>query len=234
MLVFLISSTLEKERISNIISIKKIFNQVIDIDAIYPNLIHIPFLNKLKNLSKIRTKRELKSSEIGLLLSHRAAWNNFLLTKYNEALFLESDSLILDKDFIQNNLIKFHLNYDIFFWGAFDGRMKIYKKNNFILNKYFIGHPVINSLYCTYGYSLNRKAAKYLLKQTNKINYPVDYWKKRLHNSNLSIGGINPEVISTNSQFSSTIQNTDSNIYKYKFVKKIIDLKNTILANINA
>lgn len=233
MLVFLISSTLEKERISNIISIKKIFNKVIDIEAIYPSLIHIPLLNKLKYLSKIRTKRELKSSEIGLLLSHRTAWNNFLLTKDNEALFLESDSLILDKDFIQNNLIKFHLNYDIFFWGAFDGRMKIYKKNNLILSKYFIGHPVINSLYCTYGYSLNRKAAKYLLKQTNKINYPVDYWKKRLYNSNLNIGGINPEVISTNSQFSSTIQNTDFNIYKYKFVKKIIDLKNTILANIN-
>ncbi len=233
MLIFLINSTIEKERISNIISIKKIFNKVIDIEAIYPNLIHVPFLNNLKNLSKIRTKRELKSSEIGLLLSHRNAWNKFLLTEENEALFLESDSLILNKEFIQNNLVKFHLNYDIFFWGAFDGRMKINKKNNFILSKYFIGHPVVNSLYCTYGYSLNRKAAKYLLKQTNKINYPVDYWKKRLQNSNLSIGGINPEVISTNSHFSSTIQNTNFNIYNYKLVKKIIDLKNVFLANIN-
>ncbi len=233
MLIFLISSTIEKERISNIISIKEIFNKVIDIEAIYPNLIHVPFLNNLKNLSKIRTKRELKSSEIGLLLSHRSAWNKFLLTEDNEALFLESDSLILDKEFIQNNLVKFHLNYDIFFWGAFDGRMKIHKKSNFILSKYFIGHPVVNSLYCTYGYSLNRKAAKYLLKQTNKINYPVDYWKKRLHNSNLIIGGIYPEVISTNGYFSSTIQNSNFNIYNYKFVKKIIDFKNVLLANIN-
>jgi GR25 family glycosyltransferase involved in LPS biosynthesis len=234
MLVYLVSSSIETERQDNINSIKNIFSNVIDIEAIYPNKVNVPFLNKIKKVSKLRTGRELKSSEIGLLISHRSAWKKFLLSKNDNALFLESDSLIIDKEFITEKIDEFHHSYDIFFWGAFDGRIKIFKKNYKKINKYIIGKPVINSLYCTYGYSLNKRAAKYLLEQTNEINYPIDYWKKRIANSDLSIGGIYPEVVSTDNQFTSTIQNFNFNFYDLKFVKTIIDLKNTFIANFNA
>jgi len=53
-------------------------------------------------------------------------------------------------------------------------------------------------------------------------------------NSDLNIGGIYPEVISTDNQFTSTIQNFNFNIYDLKFVKTIIDLKNTFIATLNA
>lgn len=235
MLTYLICSKLETDRIQNIQLLHSQLKNLVEIEAIYPSHQHIPFKKRILETSFKRTKRQIKMSELGLLMSQRKAWERFLLSKEQTALFLESDSLFNDLTSFNNYSSIIHDNYDIFFWGAFDGRMKIYKKNQiYITDNYVIGNPVINSLYCTYGYSLNRKAAEYLLKQTKTINYPVDYWKFRLKHGNLKIGGIYPEIISTNQNYKSTIQDLQFNIFKLKFVQKLIDCKNSVKAYLNA
>ncbi len=231
MLAYLISSIHETDRIKNIDLLKKQLNEIIHIEAVYPKNIHVPFLDKILIAAKNRTNRVLKNSELGLLLSHRAAWESLLKNSADSGLVLESDSMLINKDILQEYFTLMHQKYDLFFWGAFDGRIKIYNRDRlFIQENYYIGTPVINSLFCSYGYSINKKAANYLLLQTNHVNYPIDFWKYRLKNSNLKIGGVFPEIISTAPQYKSTIQTNEFNIYNFKFINFLIDLKNTILS----
>jgi GR25 family glycosyltransferase involved in LPS biosynthesis len=230
MLTYLISSPLEKDRLDNINILQSQINNIIHIIAIYPSQIHVPFLNHLLDLAKQRTNRTLSSAELGLLLSHRKAWRSLINSDQDSALILESDSMINNSVILNKYFETIHKQFDLFFWGAFDGRMKIFAKGKFTIdNNFVIGNPVINSVYCTYGYSLNKKTASFLLKQTAKVNYPVDFWKIRLKNTNLTIGGVNPEIISTNPQFNSTVQSKKFNIYDNKIIKQLIDCKNTIL-----
>ena len=100
------------------------------------------------------------------------------------------------------------------------------------INAYQIGEPYINSLYCTYGYMINKKTATYLLASTSKFDYPVDYWKRRLKNANLKIGGIIPNLITTNSTFTSTIAVKRSSIIQ-KLFDWVIDLKNNLITTFN-
>ncbi len=234
MLSYLICSINETDRLDNINELKNKLPGNITIQAIYPTITRIPFLEKIKYLSKQRTGKLLSNAELGLLLSHRNVWNSLLSSNNNEALILESDSKIDNLEILINNFNKVHENYDIFFWGAYDGRMKLYEKSKIVINEqYYIGTPVINSVYCTYGYSINKNAATYLLKQSSQVNFPVDYWKIRLKNSTLKVGGILSQVISTNSQFKSTVQKKSYNIYNTRIVKKIIDFKNILKAKIS-
>ena len=234
MLTFLISSPLEQDRLVNINTLQRQLKNIIHITAIYPSRIHVPFLNQMLELAKQRTNRTLRSAELGLLLSHRKAWRELINSDYESALILESDSMINNDVLLNNYYETVHKQFDLFFWGAFDGRMKIFKKGRLnINNDIVVGNPVINSVYCTYGYSLNKKTASFLLNQTVKVNYPVDFWKKRLLNANLNIGGIIPEIISTNPQFKSTVQLNKFNIFENKIVIQVIDFKNTILAYFN-
>ena len=234
MLTFLISSSQETDRLVNINLLNKQLDNINHIAAIYPSQTHIPFLNQILKLAKNRTGRTLRPAELGLLMSHRNAWRALINSDYESALILESDSIINNEIVLNEYFETVHEQFDLFFWGAFDGRMKIYKKGRYYIDKnIFIGKPVINSVYCTYGYSLNKKTASFLLKQTAEANYPVDFWKKRLKNANLIIGGVNPEIISPNPQFNSTVQSNKFNIYENIIVKQGIDCKNTILAFFN-
>jgi hypothetical protein len=98
-----------------------------------------------------------------------------------------------------------------------------------VKEQYEIGTPLINSLYCTYGYSINKIAAKFLLENTKKFNFPVDYWKLRLKNASLRFGGILPNVITTVPSFQSTISHSKSNIFGIIF-DSIIDFKNNLIS----
>lgn len=233
MLVYIISSKDEQERITHVSNLGKIFPGLVQIEAIYPSKIKIPFINDIKKVSKKRTGTGLSDGAIGCLLSHRKIWHQFL-QQNTEAycLILESDSEILSVEKINEYYQHVQENFDLFFWGAFDGRMKLFKTSKTKINNYFIGVPFIKSIYCTYGYMVNKKAAAFLLKQTNKINYPIDYFKYRLKNTNLRIGGIIPNLITTKPTFVSTIYRQKESFFKYIF-NKIIDLKNIIITKFN-
>lgn len=202
------------------------------VEAIYPNFNRVPFLEQIKKKSLIRTGRELTAAEIGCILSHRQIWKQILIQCKNEedaCLILESDSCINNLPLLHENFNKVHQQFDLFFWGAFDGRMQLKQKGCFyIAPNYKIGFPVVPSLYCTYGYSMNKKVAAYLLKLTARVDYPVDYWKKRLKHSTLQVGGIRNELISSQKmRFGSIINMHQRNHYLFNL---LVDIKNYTLS----
>lgn len=231
MLTFLVSSKDEIERIEHIASLKMLLPDLIEIEAIYPKKTPIPFYTEIKAISKDRTGSDLSDGALGCLLSHRMIWKQFLMQKEHEyCLILESDSKIENLNMIQSNELLIHSKYDLFFWGAFDNRMKLLQSSKEVLfDKYKTGTPLINSLYCTYGYSINKSAAKYLLSSTKKFNYPVDYWKLRLKNSSLRVGGILPNLITTVDSFKSNINPSKQSIFNFIF-DSIIDIKNNLIS----
>ncbi len=206
------------------------------VEAVYPAHEHVPFLSRIQSRSRQRTGKTLQPGEIGCLLSHRKLWQEIRKQAENDTeafLVLESDSVIQDMAFLDANFNTVHQTYDLFFWGSFDGRVALLKREPLVITHgYAIGTPLINSLYCTYGYSLNRKAAVFLLNQTRRVNYPVDHWKRRLAAAPVTTGSIRPEVISTKTEFTSGIRGVKkTNLYQVIF-DGVIDIKNKIISSI--
>lgn len=234
----IISSKNELQRTDNINNLKLNFETTIDIEAIYPKNIHVPFLKKLVHLSKLRTNKPLMASEIGVLLSHRKAWRYIIENesdKDTHYLILESDSHINDSTSLKNIFNQIEKNYDLFFWGAWEGNVSIFRSTQKLLQGHYkVGEPFMKSVYCTYGYSLNILAAKILLKRTQKIAYPVDLFKKFINRLDLRIGAVIPEIISNNKNFDSTVRET-SFIKKMKHIMtiKIFSLRNHLFTYFN-
>ena len=234
----IISSKNELQRTDNINQLKLNFETTIDIEAIYPIYIHVPFLKKLAHLSKSRTNKPLMASEIGVLLSHRKAWRYIIENesdKDTHYLILESDSHINDTSSLKNIFNQIEKNYDLFFWGAWEGNVSIFRSTQkFLQGHYKVGEPFMKSVYCTYGYSLNVLAAKILLKRTQKIAYPVDLFKKFINRLDLRIGAVFPEIISNNKNFDSTVRET-SFIKKMKHIMtiKLFSLRNNLITYFN-
>jgi GR25 family glycosyltransferase involved in LPS biosynthesis len=228
----------EKEiaRKEQVLTIKKFLPEIIKVDAIFPKYTKVPFLDKMILLSKKRTGKALVPAEIGVLLGHRKIWKSILNSNIPEnehALIVESDSRLVAPELLFKQFNHFTSPFDIFFWGAWDGNTRL-KKSSLIFNNrnLEIGEPLIKSVYCTYGYSVNKKAAKYLLKATGKINYPVDMYKKHIKKGDLKIGAARPEIISSWNTTPSSIQQQNK-IEKIKrfFIVQIFDFRNRIQAH---
>jgi GR25 family glycosyltransferase involved in LPS biosynthesis len=231
MLTYLVSSKDELERIEHIQALKSLFPELVSIEAIYPRKSHIPFYSQIKSVSKFRTGTALADGALGCLLSHRVIWRRFLNQKDQDfCIILESDSKIENLTMIHSQKASIKAQYDLFFWGAFDNRMKLLQSTKIHLDDpYQIGTPLVNSLYCTYGYSINKNAAAFLLESTKKFNYPVDYWKLRLKNSPLRVGGILPNIITTVTSFKSTISHPNQSFFVLLF-DTMINFKNSIIS----
>jgi GR25 family glycosyltransferase involved in LPS biosynthesis len=195
----------------------------------------VPFLQQLIKQSKIRSGKALSLSEIGCLLGHRKIWQDIVKIPVDDSkhfLVLESDSKLNDLNELESNFREFTNFYDLFFWGAWEGNARIkkstilYEKNNRV-----VGEPLIKSVYCTYGYSINKKAAKYLLSKTSKISYPVDMFKHFINPKEIKIGAIRKELISTWGDLKSYIRtnNLVANIKRFLIVS-IFDCRNRIQA----
>ena len=179
------------------------------IEPVFPKYEHVPFIAKLVNKSKERTGKALLHSEIGCLLGHRRIWHEILRSNGSEMehhLILESDSKLIDvskidsiyKTKYNSNPSSFNELYDLFFWGAWNGNVSIKRSTKRVIdNSYVIGEPLIKSVYGTYGYSLNKKAARYLLAQTKKVSFPVDFYKHHVREFELKIGAVKKELITT-------------------------------------
>ncbi len=215
---FMLYSQREQARLPQVKLIQEAFEHLELIEAVYPKFSHVPFLNKLVELSKLRTGRALLTNEIGVLLGHRIIWKRILKESSSDEqhfLIFESDSKINNVQILKNHFHEYTGNYDLFFWGAWDGNARLKKSTiQFQEGNFEIGEPLIKSVYCTYGYSLNKKAASLLLKSTNKIAYPVDIFKKYIPKDSLRLGAARPEIISA-------WYNTPSTIRKESFLKKI-------------
>ena len=160
-------------------------------EPVFPSKVHVPFLEALIEKSRVRTGKALLPTEIGVILSHRKVWSQIARDRSaGHFLVLESDSRILNPELLKVETAE---KYDLFFWGAWNGYVSL--KRSTKMNG--VGEPLIKSVYGAYGYSLNAKAAKYLLKKTARIAYPVDMYKRFVDPKEISMGAIVPEVIST-------------------------------------
>ena len=172
------------------------------IDAIFPRLLTVPWLGQLQQKSMTRCHRQLSPSELGCLLSHRKTWKSFLKSGYARALILESDSVVSDTGIVNRIIEDFGKRFDIIFLGSYHGRTKLKRSTVESLDRNVrIGTPLANTLYCAYGYSINKDAASYLLQQTGQASWPVDYWAKWLtddrNNYRIRVSAVVPEVITS-------------------------------------
>lgn len=232
MKAYLISSPHEISRTQNIDQLKKMCPYPIKvIEAVYPSSTRVPFAARLIAASKQRMGRALMTGELGCLLSHRKAWQQLLRDLDNDsehALIFESDSKLMDPDALKDMVAIHTPQYDLFFWGAWEGHMKLFRSSvQQVSATYRVGEPFIKTVYCSYGYSLNRAAAQLLLKRTAKISYPVDQFKRFFKQKELRLGGIVPEVIIGNT-IGSTIRGKENILLKKIFLASL-DVKNAII-----
>ena len=237
---YILCSKREVDRKEYIQKLRKQLGDITCVEAIFPKFEKVPFIEQLVALSKSRTGTALNQGEIGCLLGHRKIWR--LIAKHTATpnqhfLVLESDSKIVyiedfKKAFIEIINANHSYNYDLFFWGAWNGNTRIKKSTQSkILNKFNIGKPLIKSVYGTYGYSITPNGAKILLKQTAKISYPVDYFKHHLINADIQIGAIRPAMIDTWKTTPSNIvvENNWVNIKRWIIIR-VFDFRNMIIA----
>lgn len=229
---YIAGSVRETDRLENIRQLQSQLPLLEWEEAIYPAYTHVPFKKPLLDLSYARTGHRLREGELGCLLSHRQIWRKIVNSDADANtlfLVLESDSCIQDLDVLENHYQDMSGRYDLFFWGAWEGHMKLFRSTRRSLDKGFhVGIPFIKTVYCTYGYSLNKKAAAYLLQQTNKIAYPVDQFKYFMSDSTIRIGGVMPELISTNGQGKSYIRSPRNRVKEFLFWF-LLDIRNSII-----
>ncbi len=229
---YIIGSKYEHDRVENISVVKKQIPLLQYEEAVYPDYVKVPFLNRLRELSFKRTGHQLSNGELGCLLSHRKVWRKIAASKQDEHvmfLVLESDSHLNDAEVIGRQFDVMAQNFDLFFWGAWEGHMKLFRSTKKKLSRAFVyGQPYIKTVYCTYGYSLNKRAAAYLLRKTNRVAYPVDQFKKFVCEHELRIGGASPELINTIGRQKSYIQKNRNSIKEF-FIWMLLDLRNSIV-----
>jgi hypothetical protein len=137
-------------------------------------------------------------------------------------LVLESDSRIMKPEHLKAETAE---KYDLFFWGAWNGYASLKRSTR----KNGVGEPLIKSVYGAYGYSLNAKAARYLLENTSRVAYPVDMYKRYVDPSEISLGAIVPEVISTWRTSDSMIrQESRRHLLTAELIRMIFYCRNTI------
>lgn len=232
---YILYSTHESERQGQVDQLMQHFPNAKIIEAIFPKRIHVPFIEKLIAQSKTITGKALLHNEIGCLLGHRKIWNTILKTAtddHTHYLIVESDSKVMDIEKIKAYYQLYTNQFDLFHWGAWNGNVRI-KKSSLIgqTGKDQIGTPLIKSVYGTYGYSLNRKAAAYLLKQTQRPVYPVDFYKYYIQSPSIKMGAVRPELIATWQTTASNIaSDTKWKLLKRNLIIKIFDCRNRIQA----
>lgn len=245
MISFIISAASETARAANINLLRKQLPEAIMVEAVYPSITRVPFLKQLIIESRKRTGKTLLPAEIGCLLSHRNIWKKIIqmnLSDDEHCLILESDSTINDIELVKTFFTTTVENttteitskralqqFDLFFFGAWLGHMKLFHSTKKQLTeRYIVGQPFIKTVYCTYGYSVNKKAASYLLQQTKKIGYPVDQFKQFIQPGAIKIGGVVPELISAGSM-GSYINQINAHAWQQKLFMNLLDIKNNII-----
>ena len=231
---FILYSPLEKDRTTRVEAMRQQFKQFTISESIYPSNTHIPFLKAIIEKSEERTGKALMATEVACLLGHRRILRQIVKAATNNEehfLVLESDSKILNFELLKNHFEPISKQYDFFFWGAWEGNAKIKRSKAQVLDgKYTIGEPLLHTIYCAYGYSINKPTAQYLLKQTNKISTPFDIFKQFIDPSKIRIGTITKEVITTWNEGSYIRKNKFKDHLKRAMLLFVLNIRNSIQA----
>lgn len=230
---FVITSPVEVSRKKNIELLAQQLPGLRLSDAVYPRHEKVPFIEQLVSKSKERGGRALNYGEIGVILSNRRVWREVLRmaqTDEQHFLVLESDSHINDPVLLHKHAASLTSGHDLFFFGGWLGHMKLNRSTRkHIEAGYFAGEPFVKTICSAYGYSVNRKAAKYLLECTGKMAYPVDEFKKYMQPGVLRIGAVVPELITQKEGEESTIGHNGMKPVIEKIWLFLLDVRNTII-----
>ena len=237
---YILHSAFEKDRIARVNALRERFKFFTISESIYPTNTHIPFLKAIIEKSKERTGKALMATEVACLLGHRRILRQIVKAATNNEqhfLILESDSKILDFSLLATNFEPISKQYDLFFWGAWEGNAKIKRSKSIILqgghNKYKVGEPLLNTIYCAYGYSINKPTAQYLLKQTCKVSTPYDIFKQFIEPERIKIGTITHEIITTTDKDAKGSYIRKTNFLRYlkrALLMVILNFRNNIRA----
>jgi len=231
---YILYSPLEKDRTARVETMRQQFKQFTISESIYPSNTHIPFLKAIIEKSKERTGQALMATEVACLLCHRKILRQIIKAATNNEehfLVLESDSKILNFELLINYFEAISKQYDIFFWGSWEGNTKVKRsKSQKIEDIYTIGEPLLHTIYCAYGYSLNKPTAQYLLKQTSKISTPFDIFKQFVEPSKIRLGAITKEVITTWDEGSYIRKNKFKDHLKRATLLFILNIRNSLQA----
>ena len=238
---YILHSVFEKDRIARVDTLREQFKYFTIVESIYPSNTHIPFLKTIIEKSKERTGKALMATEVACLLGHRKILRQIVKEATNNKehfLILESDSKILDLSILETYFESISKQYDLFFWGAWEGNSKIKRSTSSIIQgnqntKYRIGEPLLNTIYCAYGYSINKSTAEYLLKKTSIISTPYDIFKQFIDPQKIKIGTITNEIITTTDKDNkgSYIRKTNFiHYFKKAILVSILNIRNTIRA----
>ena len=237
---YILHSEFEKDRIARVNALREQFKFFTISESIYPTNTHIPFLKSIIEKSKERTGKALMATEVACLLGHRRILRQIVKAATNNEehfLVLESDSKILNFELLKNHFEPISKQYDFFFWGAWEGNAKIKRSKSIILqdgpNKYKVGEPLLNTVYCAYGYSINKPTAQYLLKQTSKVSTPYDIFKQFIDPERIKIGTITHEIITTTDKDAKGSYIRKTNFLRYlkrALLMVILNFRNNIRA----
>jgi GR25 family glycosyltransferase involved in LPS biosynthesis len=237
---YILHSAFEKDRIAGVNALREQFKFFTISESIYPTNTHIPFLKAIIEKSNQRTGKALMATEVACLLGHRRILRQIVKEATNNEehfLVLESDSKILDFSLLEAYFEPISKQYDLFFWGAWEGNAKIKRSKSVMLqsghNKYKVGEPLLNTIYCAYGYSINKPTAEYLLKKTSKISTPYDIFKQFIDPEKIKLGTITPEIITTTDKDAKASYIRKTNFIRYikrAFLMLILNFRNNIRA----
>jgi GR25 family glycosyltransferase involved in LPS biosynthesis len=200
--------------------------------AVYPSTQRIPFQDRLLVLAYQRTGYQMTAAELACLLSHRKVWRKILNEVGNTSahyLILESDAVLLDPDYFKQQFNQLTKDVDLFLWGGYEGRIKLFESTLVShAAPYQIGEPFLKSMYCAYGYSLNKETARLFLKKTGKISYPVDHYKRYFYRGEIKIRSVLPEIITAN-KLDSNIPQAKTRGVLFKLLLLLIEWRNQLI-----
>jgi GR25 family glycosyltransferase involved in LPS biosynthesis len=220
---FVLFADHETERKAHVEAMRSALPALEVVEPVFPSRVHVPFVEALIEKSRVLTGKALLPTEIGVILSHRKVWSKIARENTDDHfLVLESDSRILKPELLNSETAE---KYDLFFWGAWNGYASLKKSTV----QHGVGEPLIKSVYGAYGYSLNSKAARYMLQKTARIAYPVDMYKRFVDPTEISLGATVPEVISTWRTSDSLIRNESrGHLLTAELIRMIFYCRNTI------
>jgi GR25 family glycosyltransferase involved in LPS biosynthesis len=150
-----------------------------------------------------------RSNEIACYMSHLTLLKNIKnnnIDKSDYSIILEDDFQIINLDFqiiINDALLQIPNNFDILFLGY---PIIIDESTNLIFSTNLYEFNNKNNIYGAYAYLINNNNIDKIIENIEYIDMPIDIKYQELgYKNKLNIFFINPKIINTNLEFTSTI-----------------------------
>tara|TARA_B100001093_G_C26774895_1_gene991884 strand:+ start:596 stop:1483 length:888 start_codon:yes stop_codon:yes gene_type:complete len=197
----------------NLVRYEAVNGRKLDLEDLIKN--NIVKINKYSFPNHNKNGRDSLMGSIGCALSHKNIWKKLVKSKDNNYLILEDD-VIIPKNFQSKfdkitNQIKG--DWDIIFCGG--SRIFGEKISKNIIRGIFNGNSWRN---CgLFGYVINKKSAKKLIKMTSPISNYIDVQLNQNFNK-LKVYYLTPQIIKHNYNFNSSRINNKKYYYSKQFI----------------